>query len=194
MSTSENFDRNIEMELISDYLRSTDGGQSINDDERSAYNASSAQKLNLPAFVTPLEVEHVPGMDALYPPTPREFTMPAMPASSNPSNPPQDPSTSDILLKEEDEQGIGSKTRKVRRNTRDANGDGTCTLEEFWYEEGKKWKVNPGKDERMANGSRKRSKGMEALQSGPECYACGSKLRYENLMNNRPCDVCGCFN
>ncbi|KAI1641573.1 hypothetical protein F4815DRAFT_158131 [Daldinia loculata] len=195
MSTSENFDRDIEMELISDYLRSTGGGQSINDDGQSAYDASSTQQLNLPSFVTPLEIEQFPGMDALYPPTPRKFSMPAMPAPNNPSNLPQDPSASDSLLQDEDEQEVGPKTRKVRRNIRKANGDEACTLEEFWYEEGKEWKVSPKKGERTANGTRKRTtKGMEGLQSGPECYACGNKLQYKNIMNNRPCDVCGCFN
>ncbi|KAI1654312.1 hypothetical protein F4813DRAFT_392817 [Daldinia decipiens] len=184
MSTSENFDRDVEMELISDYLRSTGGKQSINDDGQPAYDASSSQQLDLPAFVTPLEIEHAPGMDALYPPTPRKFSMPAMPAPNKPCNPQQDLSTSDGLLQEEDEQEVGHNPRKVRRNTQKVNGDGACTLEEFWYEEGKEWKVSPKKGERTAHSTRKKSKGMEALQSGPECYACGNKLGYKNLMNN----------
>ncbi|KAI0121860.1 hypothetical protein F4814DRAFT_406793 [Daldinia grandis] len=195
MSTSNNFDKDLEMELISDYLRSTGGGQSIDDKGQSAYYASSSQKSNLHSFVTPLEIEHVPGMDALYPPTPRKFSMPTMPAPSNRSNPPpQSPSTSSIFLQEENEQTVGHKPRKVRRSTGKANGDETSTLEEFWYEEGKEWKVSPKRGERTAHSTRKRTKGMDSLQSGPECYACGNKLRYENIMNDAACDVCGCFN
>ncbi|KAI0845405.1 hypothetical protein F5Y00DRAFT_265660 [Daldinia vernicosa] len=194
MSTPENFDRDLEMELISDYLRSASGKQSANDDGQSVYDASSSQQLNLPTFVTPLEIEHVPGMDALYPPTPRKFSMPAMPAPNNLSNLPQDPSNSYSLVQEENEQELGPKTRGVRRNAQKANGDETSTLEEFWYEEGKEWKVIPKKGERTAHETRRKKKDMDGLQSGPECYVCGNKLRFENIMNNIACDVCGCFN
>ncbi|KAI1468238.1 uncharacterized protein F4812DRAFT_426019 [Daldinia caldariorum] len=182
MSTSGRYmDEDVRMDLIVDYLRATNGGQSANNSERRSssneqrtYSTFATRREAPSPFVAPIEVIHKPGMDARYPPTPSKFTLPAIPKPKR-APPPRPtlqrdrPIFESLPLEEEESSG-------------------KCDRTEFWYEQGKEWNVKGGNQKR--NGK----KDMDRMQTGPECFTCGNKLRLEQLMSEVPCDNCGCFN
>ncbi|KAI1798683.1 hypothetical protein F4811DRAFT_547555 [Daldinia bambusicola] len=190
MSTSGHYvDEDVKMDLIVDYLQATNGGQSANTSERlpsskeqQTYGTFTTRKEAPSSFVAPIEVIHEPGVDARYPPTPSKFTLPAIPKPNRSAPPPppnkqRDPSIFEGLPGEENES-----SKKAKK------GNGKCERTEFWYDEGKEWNVKGGLQKRRGG------KGMDRMQTGPECFVCGNKLRLEHLMSEVPCDNCGCFN
>ncbi|KAI0836972.1 hypothetical protein F5Y06DRAFT_305028 [Hypoxylon sp. FL0890] len=153
-----------------------------------------------PQYVNPREVEVTPDYDQVWTPTFSEFSLPAAflqahstnatqgsssPAQgSNPRTPTPPPSDQDKGKK----KGKGEDKSKTKKK---AKNDG-CTLDEFWYEEGKEWKVQMSKEEARKN--RQTKKGLAGCETAPECHTCGNHLDIEEILNSGPCRVCCCFN
>ncbi|KAI1478657.1 hypothetical protein F4774DRAFT_410653 [Daldinia eschscholtzii] len=130
-------DEDIRMDLIVDFLRATNDGQSANNQQstsngRPRYSAPTIRGETLPPFVTPIDVVHEPSMEARYPPTPSKFTLPTVrtPNRPQPPNLPRNPPFFESILQEE------THPQTEEQNSEDIKKDsGKCELQEFWYEQ-----------------------------------------------------------
>ncbi|KAI1136483.1 hypothetical protein F5Y05DRAFT_415251 [Hypoxylon sp. FL0543] len=161
-----------------------------------------------PQYVHATEVEVTPATgDQIWSPTFSEFSLPAafleslQPSSSahaaqqgapppthggrSQSRPqPRPPKPQGRRRSEAAGAGTGAKGKKKKK--KGAGDDDGCTLDEFWFEEGRAWNVQPPK--------RQSRKGLAGCETAPECHVCGTNLSIDEILNPVPCRVCGCFN
>ncbi|KAI2470758.1 hypothetical protein F4781DRAFT_167808 [Annulohypoxylon bovei var. microspora] len=170
---------------------------------RSATLPSSGESMwTQPEFVSPLEVE----LNPRYSPS-RESSTTLSPLlafqqshSTNGSQALLHTSSQDQPRSaEQDKKKPSPKpqtrvTKKGSRTRKEKIQNDKCTLDEFWYEDGKDWsKVQASMEERKIF---KQSRyGVENCATAPECFTCGTKLSLEEIMNpGVACRVCACFN
>ncbi|KAL7619890.1 hypothetical protein AAE478_010437 [Parahypoxylon ruwenzoriense] len=91
-----------------------------------------------------------------------------------------------------DDDDYEAQERENKREDYNNDDDGTCTLDQFWYEHGRDWaKVRPSGEER---GGRGRQNGLASCHTAPECHTCGEPLDIDEILSPTPCRVCCCFN
>ncbi|KAI2635884.1 hypothetical protein GGS26DRAFT_550750 [Hypomontagnella submonticulosa] len=109
-------------------------------------------------------------------------------AQSHPTNGSQGslPSSSSQV----EQQGQREPKRNEAQDNK-GNGGATYTRDDFWNTPGVDWtQVQLSKDEKSGS----TTGGIESMQTGPECYTCGTRLNFEQIAGMEPCSVCFSYN
>ncbi|KAI0380473.1 hypothetical protein F5Y04DRAFT_289447 [Hypomontagnella monticulosa] len=70
------------------------------------------------------------------------------------------------------------------------NPSSPCTLDDFWYTSGADWSQVELDNEDPSWST----EGVESMETGPECFTCGTRLGMDEINGLEPCPVCFCYN